>query len=36
MACLLGIGDEALSQADLADYTVNKIGGKPVNNDSVL
>ena len=36
MACLLGIEDEALSQADLADYTVNKVGGKPVNNASFL
>ena len=40
MACLLGIEDEALSQTATVDYTVNKVGGKPVkyicNADCVL
>ena len=30
MACLLGIEDEALGQAAAIDYSVNKVGGKPV------
>ena len=30
MACLLGIEDEPISEAELTDFTVNKVGGKPV------